>query len=59
MKHSPSLRVWQEIHSDLNEADLVWQLAGAGACLLLAKLGERLLRGHLPAGRAWELGRGG
>jgi hypothetical protein len=30
------------------------------ACLLLAKLGERLLRGRpLRRGRAWELGRGG
>jgi hypothetical protein len=34
--------------------------AGAGACLLLAKLGERLLLGRkVGDGRAWELGHGG
>jgi hypothetical protein len=60
MKHSPALRVWQEIHSYLNEADFGWQVLVLGACLLLALFGERLLRSHRPAdGRAWELGHGG
>ncbi|MCC7312381.1 MAG: mechanosensitive ion channel [Sulfuritalea sp.] len=60
MKHSPALRVWQEIHSYLNEADFGWQLLVLGGCLLLALFGERLLRSHRPAdGRAWELGHGG
>ena len=60
MKHSPALRVWQEIHSYLNEADFGWQVLVLGACLLLALFGERLLRSHRPAdSRAWELGQGG
>ena len=46
--------------ADLREPDLVWQLLALAGCLLLAKLGERLLRGkEVEAGRAWELGRGG
>jgi phosphatidylserine/phosphatidylglycerophosphate/cardiolipin synthase-like enzyme len=43
--------VWHAVLSDLREPDLVWQLAALAACLLLAKLGERLLRARsrLPA----------
>ena len=52
--------LWRGFIADLGEADLVWQLLALAACLLLAKLGERLLRGrHVAGGRAWELGRGG
>jgi len=50
----------REVVADLNEPDLVWQLLALAACLLLAKLGERLVRGRqVGAGRAWELGHGG
>ncbi|MCM2288400.1 MAG: mechanosensitive ion channel [Sulfuritalea sp.] len=60
MKQSALARVGQEIQVYLNEPDLVWQLAVLAACLLLALLGDSLLRRRQPgAGRAWELGRGG
>ena len=60
MKHSPALRVWHQIHAYLNEADFGWQLLAIAACLLLALLGERMLRREQPGeGRAWELGHGG
>lgn len=46
--------------ADLRESDLVWQLLALAACLLLAKLGARLVRGRqVGEGRAWELGHGG
>ncbi len=46
--------------ADLRESDLVWQLLALAACLLLAKLGARLVRGRqVGEGRAWELGQGG
>lgn len=46
--------------ADLREPDLVWQVLGLALCLLLAKLGERLVRGRqVGSGRAWELGHGG
>ena len=52
--------IWRHVLSDLREPDLLWQLAALAACLLLAKLGERLLLGRsVGAGRAWELGHGG
>ena len=52
--------LWHGVVVDLGEADLVWQGLALAGCLLLAKLGERLLRGqHVGSGRAWELGRGG
>ncbi len=52
--------LWREVLVDLREPDLVWQLLALAACLLLAKLGERLVPGrHVGDGRAWELGRGG
>ena len=52
--------LWRSVLADLREPDLVWQLLALAACLLLAKLGERLLRGRqVGAGRAWELGHGG
>ena len=52
--------IWHHVLADLREPDLLWQLATLAACLLLAKLGERLLLGRsVGAGRAWELGRGG
>ncbi|MDO8787618.1 MAG: mechanosensitive ion channel [Sulfuritalea sp.] len=52
--------LWREVLVDLREPDLVWQLLALAACLLLAKLGERLLPGRQAGdGRAWELGRGG
>ena len=51
--------IWRAVLADLREPDLVWQLVALAACLLLAKLGERLLRGQqVAAGRAWELGQG-
>ncbi len=60
MKQSAVARVWQEVQVYLNEPDLGWQLLVVGACLLLALLGENLLRRRQPgAGRVWELGRGG
>jgi len=52
--------LWREVFSDLHQPDLVWQLLALAACLLLAKLGERLVPGRQAGdGRAWELGRGG
>jgi small-conductance mechanosensitive channel len=52
--------LWRGVLADLREPDLVWQLLALAACLLLAKLGERVLRGRqVGAGRAWELGHGG
>ena len=52
--------VWHRVLADLREPDLVWQLLALAACLLLAKIGERVLVGRkVGAGRAWELGHGG
>jgi small-conductance mechanosensitive channel len=52
--------LWREVLVDLREPDLVWQLLALAACLLLAKLGQRLVPSrHVGDGRAWELGRGG
>ena len=52
--------LWRGVLADLHEPDLAWQLLALAACLLLAKLGERLLRGRqVGPGRAWELGHGG
>lgn len=52
--------LWREVFSDLHQPDLVWQLLAVAVCLLLAKLGERLVPGRQAGGgRAWELGRGG
>jgi small-conductance mechanosensitive channel len=52
--------VWHRVLADLREPDLVWQLLALAACLLLAKIGERLVRGRqVGSGRAWELGHGG
>ncbi|MCK9382333.1 MAG: mechanosensitive ion channel [Sulfuritalea sp.] len=46
--------------ADLRESDLVWQLLALAACLLVAKLGARLVRSRqVGEGRAWELGHGG
>jgi small-conductance mechanosensitive channel len=60
MKQGPIARVLQELQAYLNEADLGWQLLVLAGCLLLALLGERLLRRRQPIeGRAWELGHGG
>jgi small-conductance mechanosensitive channel len=51
--------VWHGVLADLREPDLVWQLVALAACLLLAKLGERLLRGRpVAAGSPWEIGQG-
>ena len=51
--------VWHAVLSDLRQPDLVWQLAALAGCLLLAKLGERLLRGRpLPTAGRWEIGQG-
>ncbi len=51
--------VWHGVLADLREPDLVWQLAALVACLVLAKLGERMLRGRpLVAGSPWEIGQG-
>jgi small-conductance mechanosensitive channel len=52
--------LWHGVLADLREPDLLWQLLAIVACLLLAKLGERLVLGRqVGEGRAWELGRGG
>jgi small-conductance mechanosensitive channel len=52
--------LWHGLLADLREPDLVWQVLGLAACLLVAKLGERLVRGRqVGAGRAWELGHDG
>ena len=52
--------LWHGVVADLSEPDLVWELLALAACLLLAKLGERMVRGRqVGAGRAWELGHGG
>lgn len=52
--------LWREVLSDVHQPDLVWQLLAVAVCLLLAKLGERLIPGRQASGgRAWELGRGG
>ena len=52
--------IWHRVLADLREPDLVWQLLALVACLLLAKLGERMLLGRkVGSGRAWELGHGG
>lgn len=51
--------VWHAVLSDLRQPDLLWQLAALAGCLLLAKLGERLLRDRpLPANVPWEIGQG-
>lgn len=59
MRSNDFASVWHAVLSDLREPDLLWQLATLGACLLLAKLGERLLRGR-PLGDSahWEIGQG-
>ena len=60
MKSGPLAKAWLEVQAYLNEADLGWQLLVLAGCLLLALLGERLLRRREPIeGRAWELGHGG
>ena len=52
--------LWRSVLADLRESDLLWQLLALAVCLLLAKLGERLVRGRqVGEGRAWELGHGG
>ncbi len=59
MNRTDFASVWHAVLSDLREPDLVWQLAALAACLLLAKLGERLLRGRpLAEVSHWELGQG-
>ena len=59
MNGSDFSSVWHAVLSDLRQPDLVWQLAALAACLLLAKLGERLLRGRqLPVAGRWEIDRG-
>ncbi len=51
--------VWHAVLSDLRQPDLAWQLAALATCLLLAKLGERLLRSRpLPANVPFEIGHG-
>ena len=60
MKQSALATVWLEVQADLHEPDLVWQLVILAGCLLLALLGDTLLRRRQAGeGRAWELGRGG
>ncbi|MDK9704088.1 MAG: mechanosensitive ion channel [Sulfuritalea sp.] len=52
--------LWRHMLADLREPDLIWQLLALAACLLLAKLGERLVRSRqIGAGSGWEFGRGG
>jgi len=60
MKQSALARVWQEVQAYLGEPDFVWQLLLLGGCLLLALLGESLLR-HRRTGEgcAGALGHGG
>ena len=52
MKQTALARVWQEVQVYLNEPDLVWQLAVLAACLLLALLGDSLLRRRQPGAAA-------
>lgn len=60
MKQGALATVWLEVQADLHEPDLIWQLAILAGCLLLALLGESLLRRQQAgAGRVAELGRGG
>lgn len=59
MNHNDFSSVWNAVLSDLRQPDLFWQLGALAACLVLAKLGERLLRGRpLAEVRHWELGQG-
>ncbi len=59
MNRNDFASVWHAVLSDLRQPDLAWQLAALAACLLLAKLGERLLRGRpLAEVSHWELGQG-
>ena len=59
MKQSALTRVWQEVQAYLNEPDLVWQLLVIAACLLLALLGENLLRRREPVASGRRPGRQG
>ncbi len=60
MSQNDLATVWLRVLADLREPDLAWQLLAVAACLLLAKLGERIVLGRqVGSGRAWELGRGG
>ena len=60
MKQGALATVWLEVQADLHEPDLIWQLAILAGCLLLALLGESLLRRQQTGeGRVAELGRGG
>ena len=60
MKQGALATVWLEVQADLREPDLIWQLAILAGCLLLALLGESLLRRRQTGeGRVAELGRGG
>ncbi|MCK9387607.1 MAG: mechanosensitive ion channel [Sulfuritalea sp.] len=60
MKQSALAIVWREVQVYLSEPDLGWQCLVLAGCLLLALLGESLLRGRQAGeGRAWALGRGG
>ena len=60
MKQGALATVWLEVQADLHEPDLIWQLAILAGCLLLALLGESLLRRRQAGeGRVAELGRGG
>ncbi|MCM2307795.1 MAG: mechanosensitive ion channel [Sulfuritalea sp.] len=60
MKQGALATVWLEVQADLHEPDLIWQLAILAGCLLLALLGESLLRRQQAGqGRVAELGRGG
>ncbi len=57
--------MWDEMLVDLRHPDMVWQVLALVVCLVLAKLAERIVRGHAVAaqgeehGRAWMLGQGG
>lgn len=60
MKQSALATVWLEVQADLHEPDLIGQLAILAGCLLLALLGESLLRRRQAGeGRVAELSRGG
>ena len=55
--------LWHQMLSDLRQPDIAWQMLVLVACLVLAKLVERLVNvrrlDDVSDGRAWQLGRGG
>lgn len=55
--------LWRHMLNDLSQPDLLWQVLVLALCLGAAKLVERMFvrrsTAEIPAGRVWQLGRGG